>query len=224
MNPVASLSYSDILILESTSVHSLYFVAPDDYETLSVELTFSATVNRSCASVIIHEDIFAEGPEEIGITLTTTDSDVTLGPSEEVIVIEDDESTWFCLFSVYSLLKHNGSLFHAVIRVRFVEPSYTLGEAMGTGFIEVKKTGVAQEPFSVIVQGGTYISDENVSPLAENTMSTKSTTFLACLSEKRKNKTKTETKHRQPCVFFKSVKAGSATAILMFSLKPEIFN
>ena len=79
--------------------------------------------------------------------------------------------------------------FHAVILVRFVEPSYTFGEAIGTGFIEVEKTAVAQDPFSVIVQGGTYISDDNVSPLAENTMSTKNTTFVACLSEETKHLT-----------------------------------
>ena len=78
----------------------MYFVAPDDYEALSVELTFSASVNRACANVIIHEDILAEGPEEIGITLTTTDVDVTLDPSEGVIVIEDVDCTWFCLSSV----------------------------------------------------------------------------------------------------------------------------
>ena len=47
--------------------------------------------------------------------------------------------------------------FHADIRVRFVLPSYTFGEADGTGFIEVEKTGVVQEPLSVVVQGGTFI-------------------------------------------------------------------
>ena len=48
-------------------------------------------MSRSCANVTIHEDDLSEGPEEIGITLTTTDGDVTLDPFEGVIVIEDDD-------------------------------------------------------------------------------------------------------------------------------------
>ena len=68
----------------------------------------------------------------------------------------------FFVLCHYSTLKQNGIMlgtlsFHADIRVKFVLPSYTFGEAYGTGFIEVEKTGVVQEPFSVIVQGGTFI-------------------------------------------------------------------
>ena len=41
--------------------------------------------------------------------------------------------------------------------MRFVEPTYTFGEAMGVGFIEVEKTGIVQDVFSVIVRGGSSI-------------------------------------------------------------------
>ena len=41
--------------------------------------------------------------------------------------------------------------------MRFVESAYTFGEAMGVGFIEVEKTGIVQDAFSVIVQGGLSI-------------------------------------------------------------------
>ena len=60
----------------------------------------------------------------------------------------------------HTSLKHSGIVllvlsFHAEILVRFVESSYTFGEADGTGIIQVEKTGIVQEPFTVSVQGGT---------------------------------------------------------------------
>ena len=55
------------------------------------------------------------------------------------------------------ILVHISILFlSAVVFVRFVEPAYTFGEAMGVGFIEVEKTGIVEGEFSVIVRGGSY--------------------------------------------------------------------
>ena len=42
-------------------------------------------------NVTIHADNLAEGPEEIRVTLTTTDPEVTLNISQGIIEIIDDE-------------------------------------------------------------------------------------------------------------------------------------
>ena len=61
----------------------------------------------------------------------------------------------------HTSLRHSGIVlvlsFHAETLVRFVLPSYTFGEADGVGIIQVEKTGIVEELFTVTVQTGTYM-------------------------------------------------------------------
>ena len=65
--------------------------APADYDAISVDLTFSSTVSRSCVNVIINDDNFPESREEIRFTLTTIDVEVTLNRTQGIIEIIDPD-------------------------------------------------------------------------------------------------------------------------------------
>ena len=67
--------------------------AEPDYQTLSVQLTFtpSMTENLMCRNVTILNDVFYEDPENLTVVLTTVDPDVTLTPDEGTITILDED-------------------------------------------------------------------------------------------------------------------------------------
>ena len=62
-----------------------------DYTAISEVLTFSGTVLRKCANISITSDELYEEDENFFVTLTTSDSDVTLNPVDgEITIIDDD--------------------------------------------------------------------------------------------------------------------------------------
>ena len=62
-----------------------------DYTAITEVLTFSGTVLRECANILITSDEIYEEDENFFVTLTTSDSDVTLNPADgEVTIIDDD--------------------------------------------------------------------------------------------------------------------------------------
>lgn len=63
---------------------------PEDYQFVSVELTFSGSVNRSCVRIPIRNDSRVEDPELFNVTLNSTDPDVIPGPPSTVTIIDDD--------------------------------------------------------------------------------------------------------------------------------------
>ena len=69
----------------------LYFLAPGDYVPVIEDLTFSASVPRICRNVTTVEDTALEDAEDFTLTLTTTDSNVTLFPQEARLSIIDDD-------------------------------------------------------------------------------------------------------------------------------------
>ena len=57
---------------------------------MSVELTFSESVNQSCVRIPIQNDNRVEGQEEFTVTLNSTDTDVIVGPPSTVTIVDDD--------------------------------------------------------------------------------------------------------------------------------------
>ena len=62
-----------------------------DFQSLSVDLTFTPTMTELCRNVIINNDMFYEDPENLTVRLTTDDVDVTLDPDVGTITILDED-------------------------------------------------------------------------------------------------------------------------------------
>ena len=65
--------------------------APDDYESVLEELTFSAGLERQCVDVTIQDDDIAEGLEDFTAGLTTSVDRVTLDPDVATVNIADND-------------------------------------------------------------------------------------------------------------------------------------
>ena len=70
----------------------IVLIHPDqeDYQAVSLELTFSESVNQSCIRVPIQNDNRVEDPEEFTVTLNSTDPDIIPGPPSTVTIVDDD--------------------------------------------------------------------------------------------------------------------------------------
>lgn len=62
-----------------------------DYQSLSVQLTFTSSMNEICRNVTINNDVFYEDAESFTVMLTTTDEDVTLTPDTGTVTILDED-------------------------------------------------------------------------------------------------------------------------------------
>ena len=62
----------------------------EDYGAVSVELTFSESVRRTCERIPIQNDSRVEDPEEFTVSLNSTDPDVIPGPPSTVTIVDDD--------------------------------------------------------------------------------------------------------------------------------------
>ena len=67
------------------------YTAPEDYESVSSELTFDPMRSRACILVALQDDDLLESVEEIGVSLTTEEDQVTLSPDVAVIAIMDTD-------------------------------------------------------------------------------------------------------------------------------------
>jgi hypothetical protein len=65
--------------------------AEPDYQSLSVQLTFTPSMTEICQNVMITNDEYYEDPEDLTVRLTTADPFVTLDPDMGTIIIVDDE-------------------------------------------------------------------------------------------------------------------------------------
>ena len=65
--------------------------AEPDYQTLSIQLTFTPSMIVMCRNITILNDVFYEDPENLTVVLTTVDPDVTLTPDEGTITILDED-------------------------------------------------------------------------------------------------------------------------------------
>jgi len=78
---------SEFIIIFSSSM-----AAGADYIRIMVTLTFTPSVGVVCASVNATDDMLVEAPEDLMITLVTSDSMVTLNPSAATVNIIDNDS------------------------------------------------------------------------------------------------------------------------------------
>ena len=98
--PLSSL-ISFLLLVLSCSFNSFSpFLAPDDYISVSsISLTFptgSSQGSTQCVNISINDDnTFEEDTERFSVSLTTTDSSVTLAPDSGEVEIRDNESKWW---------------------------------------------------------------------------------------------------------------------------------
>ena len=82
----------DTMVTLQTVDDSAFSQGPEpDYQSLSVQLTFTPNMTEICNNVIIINDIFYEDPENLDVQLTTVDPDVTLRPDMGTITILDEE-------------------------------------------------------------------------------------------------------------------------------------
>jgi len=65
--------------------------ALDDYSGISVDLTFSGTVQRACVRIPIRNDSIAEPQEVFMVVINSTDPDVRLPTPMSTVTIEDDD-------------------------------------------------------------------------------------------------------------------------------------
>ena len=86
---------------------------------MSVELTFSESVNQSCVRIPIQNDNRVEDQEEFTVTLNSTDTDVIVGPPSTVTVVDDDSEDKY--FIVQKEWMHNflSAIFSMVYRSHY---------------------------------------------------------------------------------------------------------
>ena len=60
-----------------------------DYVGISTELTFNPDRSRECVSIMLVSDSLLETTEELQVSLTTDEDQVTLNPDKTVISILD---------------------------------------------------------------------------------------------------------------------------------------
>ena len=69
------------------------YLAGEDFELVSMLLTFTSTISSIQVQIPIIDDSVGESPEDFvgNLTLITADVDVDINPSQAIIVIQDDD-------------------------------------------------------------------------------------------------------------------------------------
>ena len=68
----------------------VWFTDGEDYDAVSVELVFNATVSRSCTEIPITDDPLVEPPETFNVTITGDPPVITDPPTSIVTIIDND--------------------------------------------------------------------------------------------------------------------------------------
>ena len=72
-------------------MYVVWFTDGEDYDAVSVELVFNATVSRSCGEIPITDDPLVEPPESFNVTISTGDPPVILDPPTSIVTIVDND-------------------------------------------------------------------------------------------------------------------------------------
>ena len=73
-------------------VHYLISPAGVDYEAVTTNLTFNASIPAQVVTIPILDDLIVENSKSFRVTLTTVDSAVTLRSQTGSVTIRDDDS------------------------------------------------------------------------------------------------------------------------------------
>ena len=76
---------------------SLPHAVGEDYQQVSVVLTFGEDSERSCVQIELVNDTIFEGPENLMVVLTTMETVVTLLPDTATVMIQDDDGGCECM-------------------------------------------------------------------------------------------------------------------------------
>ena len=70
------------------------FAGGVDFGTSSVDLVFNSGTTRACTQVPIVDDDIDEDDEMFDVTLTTTETGISLAPDQGMVTITDDDGTF----------------------------------------------------------------------------------------------------------------------------------
>ena len=85
------LERNAVVTLQTMDSTALSQGAEPDYESLTVQLTFTPSMTEICRNVVIVNDVYYEDPEDLTVGLTTDEPNVMLMPDTGTITIVDDE-------------------------------------------------------------------------------------------------------------------------------------
>ena len=87
------VSLLELLSDISTHLQLLHYPhsEPEDYLERTIDLAFSAAVDRVCTDITIVNDTTFEDNETIIVTITTTDPETMLDPDDGVVTIVDED-------------------------------------------------------------------------------------------------------------------------------------
>ena len=88
---IGQLERDAIVTLQTVDVTAVSQGTEPDYQSLSVQLTFTPNMIEICSNVSIINDVFYEDSENLDVQLTTVDPDVILMPDRGTITILDEE-------------------------------------------------------------------------------------------------------------------------------------
>ena len=85
------LERNAVVTLQTMDGSALSQGTEPDYQSLTVQLTFTPNITIICQSIIIINDTFYENSEDFNVRLTTVDPDVNLIPDTGAITILDED-------------------------------------------------------------------------------------------------------------------------------------
>ena len=85
------LERNTVVTLQTMDGSALSQGTERDYESLTVQLTFTPNITIICQNIIIINDTFYENREDFNVRLTTVDPDVNLIPDTGTVTILDEE-------------------------------------------------------------------------------------------------------------------------------------
>ena len=81
------------IIMTPRAIHTSLHTEPDDYTSVTVDMTFNALNSDQmlCVDIPINDDLLCEGLESLFITISSTDSDIVINePTLPVNIIDND--------------------------------------------------------------------------------------------------------------------------------------
>ena len=83
-----------IVTVQTVQVFSDHEFPHEDYQPLSVQLTFTPNMTETCLNITTTDDTVYESQENFSVTLTTMDVGITINPGVLTITILDDDGTY----------------------------------------------------------------------------------------------------------------------------------
>ena len=66
-------------------------IAPEDYTAVNVLLSFDASKNVACTTIVITDDSFVEDDETFAVTLNSMGNNIVISNKTDTVTILDDD-------------------------------------------------------------------------------------------------------------------------------------